>query len=877
MNKSFYDPSKAQIERNDDKFLGSKSEVELEVQSNSSHESDAALPPSKKSPAGELGPEALLNNSTVASPNQEIRSPASADAAKTSKAQAPKDPISQSLSDSSPANNAPGPDRRSVPVLAGEVSTSSVKPGAVPPIKETNPESSRQNADRGGQPLPSRSDSPVNDSRETSGPKLLDKSLAAGPLPNKAENQERASLPGTPQASPSEPSRTILSDKCDKRMTDTEQADSAVRKAGALDAGAGVPSRDRSAFQSEQSKFVDRESSGINGSANLVPRNDLQKQRVDFSSEKLPTLEKLENKDFGSKGNSVTEGPISKALRTELSGDAKRLESNNDMLLTKETNRFLDQASPKNDKFQPSASPSVRLELPKEMRGADGPLGLIMENTKGLQSFVRNFCESSNPAESRLGSKSETAVAPPRILGFTVFSDPSQTLKDWKVKLGLSPDSSRTTASEPGLKTPNQSKGERSSGVSKPPLPGFFDSSIGQNPSDSKAVNGKSHQASQFDNFIDRINKPLGQPADKAASDQSLLQSKGKNGLAEGNQIGDRPSESNASSKPVTRQFAVKAVEILVNRLEQLGEFGSRVLLFLNGNKDSSRVPKDAGSNPKETQTSGKLPLKPFQGSSPVSNSVSNPFSNPGATPVESTQPSTKPPTINNPNSPAGEKAPNSRPENVASPTSSATKPESANKPEPTAKPGPASKPQDKVSPDRDMGEKTVIVQDLVRELLDGLTIKSKPEIKLHLPDGTYGGEIVDISHRVAPVVENVLQEGETVALQPLSGDTSSEMNPPSSLSNAELNSDSLDQAETVTQAHLQPNAAEPDNSYLTREGDTVDSVARQILFDLSIAGLLLKLNANHLLAPNSRQFKPGVYIQLPTPTQVTKFREGLL
>ena len=86
------------------------------------------------------------------SPNQEIRSPASADAAKTSKAQASKDPISQSLSDSSPTNNVPGPDRRSVPVLAGEVSTSSVKPGAVPPIKETNPESSRQNADRGGQP-----------------------------------------------------------------------------------------------------------------------------------------------------------------------------------------------------------------------------------------------------------------------------------------------------------------------------------------------------------------------------------------------------------------------------------------------------------------------------------------------------------------------------------------------------------------------------------------------------------------------------------------------------------------------------------------------------------------------------------------------------
>ncbi|MBN8661938.1 MAG: hypothetical protein J0M35_16340 [Candidatus Obscuribacter phosphatis] len=73
----------------------------------SSPQSDAALPPSEKSPAGELGPETSASNASVASPNQEFRSPASADAAKTSKAQPSKDPIRQSLADSFSTNNAP--------------------------------------------------------------------------------------------------------------------------------------------------------------------------------------------------------------------------------------------------------------------------------------------------------------------------------------------------------------------------------------------------------------------------------------------------------------------------------------------------------------------------------------------------------------------------------------------------------------------------------------------------------------------------------------------------------------------------------------------------------------------------------------------------
>ncbi|MBN8661936.1 MAG: hypothetical protein J0M35_16330 [Candidatus Obscuribacter phosphatis] len=111
--------------------------------------------------------------------------------------------------------------------------------------------------------MPCRSDSPVSDSGETSGPKLLDKSLASGPLPNKSENQERASVAGAPQASPSELSRISCADRSDKRITDTEPKESAARNVGALDAGAGVSSRDRGAFQSEQSKFADRESSGI--------------------------------------------------------------------------------------------------------------------------------------------------------------------------------------------------------------------------------------------------------------------------------------------------------------------------------------------------------------------------------------------------------------------------------------------------------------------------------------------------------------------------------------------------------------------------------------------------------------------------------------
>ena len=73
--------------------------AKLEDQSESRIRSGSASGPLKKT-TGELGPETSVSNASVASPNQEIRSPASADAAKTSKAQASKDPISQSLASS---------------------------------------------------------------------------------------------------------------------------------------------------------------------------------------------------------------------------------------------------------------------------------------------------------------------------------------------------------------------------------------------------------------------------------------------------------------------------------------------------------------------------------------------------------------------------------------------------------------------------------------------------------------------------------------------------------------------------------------------------------------------------------------------------------
>ncbi|OPZ82917.1 MAG: hypothetical protein BWY75_03219 [bacterium ADurb.Bin425] len=81
--------------------------------------------------------------------------------------------------------------------------------------------------------------------------------------------------------------------------------------------------------------------------------------------------------------------------------------------------------------------------------------------------------------------------------------------------------------------------------------------------------------------------------------------------------------------------------------------------------------------------------------------------------------------------------------------------------------------------------------------------------------------------------------------------------------------------SEIDAQSHSQANASEHEFSYLTKEGDTADSVSREILLDQYLAPLLLKLNPNHLLAQDSRQFKPGIHILLPTPAQITKFREG--
>jgi len=48
--------------------------LKAESPNDSSPQSDAALPPSEKSSAGELGPETSVSNASVVSPNQEIRS-----------------------------------------------------------------------------------------------------------------------------------------------------------------------------------------------------------------------------------------------------------------------------------------------------------------------------------------------------------------------------------------------------------------------------------------------------------------------------------------------------------------------------------------------------------------------------------------------------------------------------------------------------------------------------------------------------------------------------------------------------------------------------------------------------------------------------------
>jgi hypothetical protein len=814
--------------------------------------SDAVPNSSKKSnpSVSDRTPQTSVPETGKVIPAQDLRPLDQSDPAKVSKAQASKDPISQSLASSEQSATQSGPDRRSIPVLSGEVSSTGPKTGPSPSAKETNSEQPQQRSDRDSQSAPFRADSAGSDSRENSGPKLLDKSLENGPPANRSENLNKPSIPDSSQFSSAGLPKIRDLERSIKRNSDTDNPDSSVGKSGNPGANSTPPSNDKGVSQVKQSKIPESESLGVKNVSSPFHRNDLQNQAAIKTPDKGGRLEKLEEKDSGLRAGAVSEGPISKALRTEMSGEPRRLESNTDMFLTKETNRFFDKASPKNDKSSSAGSPMVRLELPKEMRGADGPLGLIMENTKGLRSLVLRAGDVLKTDESKSAARSETSKSSgkssdksadkpsdktqnqsPRILGFSVFSDPTQTIRNWQIKLGLGPDTAASTRPESGLKAPNQVKGDTHVGKSQHPISGVSDSATGQNRPDSNSSSGKTALETKIDNLIYGIQKSTGQTTDKAPKEGTFSPAKDKNSADKGNQVGDRTSETAAGSQLVRRQFGVKAVEIVVDRLGQLGDFGNRILIFLNGKIDS----KDAAAK----------------------------------TPV------TKTPEIAAPNTPFYPNPPDSKNASAASSEqSSSTK--------------------------SDTGDKTVIVQDLVRELFEGLPLKTKPEIKLHLPDGTYGGQQVDRSQKVAPLLNDQSQESETLPLQAFSvsgsdslavqGQTKAmtpiepELNQNESHSGGASDTrggapdtpvEARVDSEIDAQSHSQANASEHEFSYLTKEGDTADSVSREILLDQYLAPLLLKLNPSHLLAQDSRQFKPGIYILLPTPAQITKFREG--
>ncbi|HMY56019.1 MAG TPA: hypothetical protein PK671_23840 [Candidatus Obscuribacter sp.] len=62
---------------------------------------------------------------------------------------------------------------------------------------------------------------------------------------------------------------------------------------------------------------------------------------------------------------------------------------------------------------------------------------------------------------------------------------------------------------------------------------------------------------------------------------------------------------------------------------------------------------------------------------------------------------------------------------------------------------------------------------------------------------------------------------------------------------------------------------------YLTREGDTVESVAREIVGEPRTAPLVFSLNKEHILASTEygvHPFKVGVMVQLPTPRDLKNF-----
>lgn len=204
---------------------------------------DNAAIPAKHSTVSDRTPQTSIPEAGKAIPTQDLRPFDQSDPAKVSKSQPSKDPISQSLASSEQTATQSGPDRRSIPVLSGEVSNTSSKTGPSPSVKETNSEQPRHGSDRDSQPAPVRADSAGSGSRENSGPKLLDKSLENGSPVNKAENLNKPSIPESSQLNSAGLPKISDVERSIKRNSDTENPDSSFGKSGNFTPNSAPPSK----------------------------------------------------------------------------------------------------------------------------------------------------------------------------------------------------------------------------------------------------------------------------------------------------------------------------------------------------------------------------------------------------------------------------------------------------------------------------------------------------------------------------------------------------------------------------------------------------------------------------------------------------------
>jgi len=258
------------------------------------------------------------------------------------------------------------------------------------------------------------------------------------------------------------------------------------------------------------------------------------------------------------------------------------------------------------------------------------------------------------------------------------------------------------------------------------------------------------------------------------------------------------------------------------------------------------------------------------------------------------------------------------------------------------------------VAPESGAGEdeKTVFSltkPDLSLDLDESVPVR-KPFIRLHLPDGTYGGKSVDKSHKVPAVESKPAQESETIALPAVSKSQTAAV-PPASTSEAAALPPALESETAALPPTLESETASlptgskpvgsedseatkgrakryvnpafdeleetwssdddeerdsglrsadagdqspPDSSvhgsqplvhqvnnylYLVKPGDSVESVARLELKDPALAPLVFRKNKQHVLPEveyGVHPLAPGVYIELPTPTEVAEFRHAV-